>query len=304
MNVYLLLTSILAVFAAVLVKQYHSTPAVTPVPPKIQMDTGGKFALQIISDIHVEFPRVPEIIAEKIPTALEPHAPYLALLGDIGMPGTEKYRNLLLTAASKFKKVFVIAGNHEYYKGTYHDQKRRIQEVCNEKSDTLVFMDKTSILVDGVRILGTTLWSHVPNEHAVIISRSINDYNLIQVEEGDKFKKLTTAISNSWFEDERKWLHDEIEAAKGRGEKVIVLTHHAPSFKQTSAPEHDGSPNNGAFATNLEYMMGPPVVAWCFGHTHYSSDQIINGTRVVSNQVGYISFAEKSRFEPGKVIYV
>lgn len=30
-------------------------------------------------------------------------------------------------------------------------------------------------------------------------------------------------------------------------------------------------------------------VVWVFGHTHWSSDSIINETRVVSNQCGYIT---------------
>jgi hypothetical protein len=30
-------------------------------------------------------------------------------------------------------------------------------------------------------------------------------------------------------------------------------------------------------------------VVWGFGHTHWSSDNVINSTRVVSNQCGYIT---------------
>jgi len=40
-------------------------------------------------------------------------------------------------------------------------------------------------------------------------------------------------------------------------------------------------------------MMNKPIVCWCFGHTHYSSDQIINGVRLVSNQLGYLMVNEK-----------
>jgi hypothetical protein len=100
------------------------------------------------------------------------------------------------------------------------------------------------------------------------------------------------------------WLKAEIQEAKNKGEKVVIFTHHAPSVNGTSAPRYAGSANNCAFASNLEYMMGDPVLLWAFGHTHYSSDQNINGTRVVSNQVGYITMAEKSQFVPGQVVSV
>ena len=49
-------------------------------------------------------------------------------------------------------------------------------------------------------------------------------------------------------------------------------------------------------ATDLEGLMGGPVVLWGFGHTHLSSDEVINGTRVVSNQLGYITHDEETGF--------
>jgi predicted phosphohydrolase len=57
---------------------------------------------------------------------IEPVQPYLALLGDIGWAAEESYRNLLLDMSTKFKKVYVIAGNHEYYQSSF-ESKRNIQ---------------------------------------------------------------------------------------------------------------------------------------------------------------------------------
>ena len=49
-------------------------------------------------------------------------------------------------------------------------------------------------------------------------------------------------------------------------------------------------------------------VAWGFGHTHWSSDNIINSTRVVSNQCGYITKAPDGKgsnyFDPAMVVDV
>jgi len=242
-----------------------------------------------------------------LPSAsLAPNAPYLALLGDIGYPtANAKYQDLLLAASQKFKKVFVLAGNHEYYNAEYFAVKKKIQDICSLK-DNLIFLDKTSLLVDGIRVLGTTLWSYVPPESAASVASYLNDYRLIRVKNpvNSKFEPLTVAQSVAWFQDELKWLEEQIAMAKANGEKVVIFTHHAPSLKGTSDPQYDGSPNNSAFATNLERLMGDPVVLWCFGHTHFSSDQVINGTRVVSNQVGYIAMSEKSGFVPGKVVSV
>lgn len=49
-------------------------------------------------------------------------------------------------------------------------------------------------------------------------------------------------------------------------------------------------------------------VVWGFGHTHWSSDNIINSTRVVSNQCGYITTAPDGKgsnyFDPAMVVDV
>jgi len=261
---------------------------------------------QIISDIHLEFKNV---LSELPKEALEPKAPYLVLLGDIGYPSDPKYEQFILAQAEKFKRVFVLAGNHEFYNAEYYSTKKKIQEICSKK-DNITFLDKTSVLVDGVRVLGTTLWSNIPEKWKRDVYLGLNDYRCINVEnqETKENDRLSVEQSVAWFQDELGWLKEQILLAREKQgkekEKVVIFTHHAPSMKRTSDPRYEGSPCNCAFATDLELLMGGPVRLWCFGHTHFSSDQFINGTRVVSNQVGYIVNGEKTGFTPGKVVSV
>ncbi|KAH6972641.1 hypothetical protein EDB80DRAFT_596196, partial [Ilyonectria destructans] len=64
---------------------------------------------------------------------------------------------------------------------------------------------------------------------------------------------------------------------------------HAPSVEATSRPEHTENPWTCAFATNLAGQDGwDSVRFWVFGHTHYSTDLICNGIRLVANQRGYV----------------
>lgn len=63
-------------------------------------------------------------------------------------------------------------------------------------------------LASPTRTLLVPLLHH--NKLFLTVCSSINDYNLIQIENGDKLTRLTTDISNSWFEDEKKWLQDEV----------------------------------------------------------------------------------------------
>lgn len=55
-----------------------------------------------------------------------------------------------------------------------------------------------------------------------------------------------------------------------------------------------------AFATDLITQDGAQdgldhVKVWAFGHTHYSTDIVRNGIRIISNQRGYVAPGSSSR---------
>lgn len=131
-----------------------------------------------------------------------------------------------------------------------------------------------------------------------------------------EYHQLTPHETNLWHEQHVDWLVQEIERVKEANErtagvdgekvKVVVLTHHAPSKFRCIHPEAAGIEE--ICYDDLEWMMEDPVVVWGFGHTHWSSDNIINSTRVVSNQCGYITMAPDGKgsnyFDPAMVVDV
>ena len=73
------------------------------------------FSMQYVSDIHLE---MHDKYNEGVITPsmfLKPSAPYLALCGDIGIPELKAYDVFLGWCSNNYEKVFLIAGNHEYY---------------------------------------------------------------------------------------------------------------------------------------------------------------------------------------------
>lgn len=73
------------------------------------------------------------------------------------------------------------------------------------------------------------------------------------------------------------------------------------------APHHKGSVLNSAFATELgELIADSRIDAWIYGHSHTNIDTEINGTKVVSNQMGYVFNNEhiNNGFEPGKCLVI
>ena len=193
-------------------------------------------------------------------------------------------------------KVLVVLGNHEYYnhgrqRHTVQDCLDEAQKICSMASN-LVLMNKTSLLINGVRVLGTTLWSKVTPQQYKDISQQLNDYRLIY---RDATRALTIEDTCAWFEDEYAWLQQEVAQSIARGEQnTLVLTHHAPAMRGTSDSMYDDSPINSAFCTDLRGIFRNSgrsnVHTWVFGHTHYNTDFMCEGTRVVANQRGYIGY--------------
>jgi hypothetical protein len=53
----------------------------------------------------------------------------------------------------------------------------------------------------------------------------------------------------------------------------------------------------------MRKLFGGNVVAWAYGHTHWFHDMIIHGTRVISNQAGYVT-ESKGGYNPGYVLRI
>lgn len=265
--------------------------------------------LQFCSDMHLEMPmsqgrlglHLRECLAQVeegvdvdddrlISDVLPPLAPgnYLALLGDI-VNGKKirdgSYRKYLLKQSIGFQAVFVLAGNHEFYCSEVLSTRAALAKLCSEVTEelggtpTVHFLDCGYVdLPDtALRVLGCTLWSAVSEENAAIVGGTLNDYSVITVaceetEGGRASRKVTVDDTNAWHARERSWLMGAIAEAESIGRRCVVLTHHGPTFHETSPPQHRDSPAIAeGFVTNLEHMLRPPVSAWLFGHTHWSN---------------------------------
>lgn len=268
---------------------------------------GRNVRIQIASDLHLEFYGTPEKIPLDI---IEPSAPILALLGDIGLACTELLRSFLLQQCDRFEHVLFVAGNHEFY--NEHRQTKTVQEqlewirgVCGERAN-LHFLERETLTIGGVRLLGTSLWSYIPPESVQEAEQTMNDYRIsyIQDESGTK-RRMDAKFTNAWHIQSLMWLREEIEKAKKEKCPLIVLTHHTPSKEGTSNPKYNGSSIGCCFSSNLTHWLCDPVKVWACGHTHYNFDGMVGGTtRLVSNQRGYPSRVNETYDSRGIVISV
>lgn len=276
--------------------------------------------IQLASDLHIETWNRHKFYPKQylMETVIEPRAKVLALLGDIGVVGTDAgfddYCTFLEHQATQFELVLVLTGNHEFYSacgGQENSQKplsveairRRIKGFSKNKRN-IIFMDRNTIFINGVRVVGVTLWTDIPERMQTMAESMVNDYSFIHVKEGKSTRLVKAKDVQGWFKEEVQFIKDNALEAKRKKQQMVVLTHHAPTLVNSSDPKFAESPISIAFSSNLDHLMGrglanpySAIHTWAFGHTHWCCDQHINGVHVVSNQYGYAGAVEEPDYE-------
>jgi predicted phosphodiesterase len=278
--------------------------SVLPSPPR----------LYYLSDTHHELmkDRVSQQINVKID---EDYAGkrYLALCGDIGSPFQSNYESFIRRHAERFDHVFIVTGNHEYY--TSKSKQRTIAETdarTKEIADGLAnvsFLQCDSVMVDDILFVGCTLWSKVSGEaeylmndyRRIFVNNGINEDRLTYETQGTRRKRIYLRAGKSRLKASevheshlkmRAYLKETLRTTKA--EKVVVLTHHAPTMEMLSplTPSLAANPiemmTRTCYASDCDDLFVPPVVCWVSGHTHRCVDDVkINGIPSVSNCMGY-----------------
>lgn len=111
------------------------------------------FQTMLMRDIHLE-------IGNEVPK-FATVAPILILAGDIGRPDMPSLQTFLLAQCERFEHIFFVAGNHCFYDGIYEDRLQQLQKLDNLDYRIHFLHKKSYVLPNKVRILGTTLWTHV-----------------------------------------------------------------------------------------------------------------------------------------------
>jgi hypothetical protein len=190
-------------------------------------------SFQPLSDLHLEINQ--QYVSFVIPI----RAKYLILAGDIGrLADYDNYRNFIQTQTDRFKLVFLVLGNHEFYNDAFVTglEKARQLEQKPCLNGRLILLHQTTYDIPGsnVTILGCTLWSQVPNEAREIVRSKIQDFKKIQ--------DWTVDDHNASHEADRTWLLGEIDSIQSNNKtkkhkrSILVVTHHAPFLQKNIQP--------------------------------------------------------------------
>jgi predicted phosphodiesterase len=238
------------------------------------------------SDIHLEFGDI-ELVNKH-------NADILVLAGDISTPHKWREDGYVYDVQSAFFKrvsqafghVIYVPGNHEHYHGDVNETENILKEELAQY-DNVTF--GTHVEYDGgdFAIIGNTLWTDFEAGNPIVLNAAnmgMNDFRVVR-NGGHRFTS-----------DDARRRHmlakfDISESAyKFADKKLIVVSHHLPSYQVIAAGFKD-SRLNGAYASDLdEFMQEINASVWIHGHSHPPADLMIGMTRVIRKPRGYVNY--------------
>jgi predicted phosphodiesterase len=269
----------------------------------------------ILSDLHLEFGSrfdLPDNVAFDL----------LILPGDIHNPGTRSVQWAKRLSVKRNRPAVFVPGNHEFYGTVMEDELERMRR---EAEGSLVHvLSRGSAVVQGVRFLGTTLWTDFaigieapcptgvslescPAKAMGAASRVMGDFRHIRTRVSPtgsaKERPLTPLDTVELHRKDARWLMNELRKAVTC--PTVVVTHHAPHHGSVQE-RHAGSWLTPAFVSELPMSAFQGPVLWAHGHTHAPFDYHVGNCRVICNPRGYPNeaAAEGHHFQNSLVVTV
>lgn len=246
--------------------------------------------LHILSDLHMEF------------------APFIAplsgadaviLAGDIST-GVKGFKWALTTFTNC--PVIYVLGNHEFYGQKLQKLFEQLKEMA--KGTNIQILGNGVFTLGDVTFLGATLWTDFalngdPVASEVVAQTGMNDYRRIRTL--PRYSRLKPSETRRFHLESRRWLEEQVFARNG--EKIVIVTHHAPS-PQSIPPSFQESAFNPSFASDMtRFITQSKAKLWIHGHIHSHSDYTVGSTRILANPRGYPG-ESKTGFDPGLVVEV
>ena len=248
--------------------------------------------IQVCSDLHLEFAQNRKWLSEN---PLIPKGDVLLIAGDTYHLNKDFAKlDFIHKISDEFEDVFIIPGNHEYYDG--YDVSSAGGGMHESVLRNVHIVNNETVQIQDVKFIFTTLWTKI-EKYVVEVMRGMMDFKAIKCN-GMHF------TVNDYNAVHEKCMNFLSAALNSNGKKVVV-THHLPS-SACNVDEFKGSVLNEAFCVDLTRLIeNSEIDGWIYGHSHRNKDDFeINGTRMISNQLGYVPYNEHWDFNPQKTFDV
>lgn len=248
--------------------------------------------VQICSDLHLEFTANKNWLKEN---PIVPVGDILIIAGDTNYLSRDFSKlDFINKVSDEFEAVYLIPGNHEYYDGfdiskTLYDFELKIKE-------NVFMLNNKTVDINGVKFVFSTLWSKIEN-NILEITMGMADFKYI------KYDRRTIDVNcfNLIHEECFRFVENDVQSV---GKKVVV-SHHLPS-NDCNIEEFKNSTLNPAFCVDkTDFIANSDIDFWIYGHSHRNlPDFEINGTKMLTNQLGYVGWHENYSFKKDKIFKI
>ena len=260
--------------------------------------------IALASDLHVEFGDI-----DLVNTGA---ADLLILAGDICMlkdldkqsERGDTARNFFLRVSQAWPKTLYVMGNHEHYSGDFAKGTERFRTFrATHHIANITLLDKESVVIDGYDFHGGTLWTDFNDMDTMTMHNSataMNDYQGVKNTDDTVSWKFLPKHALRDHQRMRNYLQMVMDTYRDAGRednRVVVITHHAPSKSSIHEKYAHDTLMNGNFYTDMDefILANPQIQLWVHGHMHDPFDYGIGGTRVVCNPRGYVQYEQRAR---------
>jgi Calcineurin-like phosphoesterase len=194
--------------------------------------------------------------------------------------------------------VIVVPGNGEYIDQELNESRQQYWAEVESVPNAIFLDNDVAILPSGLRVIGSTLWSHVDDDNIGMYNKMLADHGLLGVDNirlGDRY--LTLRDTNELHDQARAFVETELRRlSQAERDKTIVCTHFWPTLRPWRPPGDQGPSDAEAFdqpietewyemtGSNLDALVaecGPKL--WLCGHAHTTHQVTIGNTEISSN---------------------
>ena len=259
--------------------------------------------IALASDLHVEFGDIDLVNTQG--------ADLLILAGDIVMlkdldkvsERGDRSRNFFQRVSAQWPRTLYVMGNHEHYSGDFAKGAERFRNFCDHHGITnITLLDKEHVNIDGYDFYGGTLWTDFNDMDTFTMhnaATAMNDYNGVKNTDDTvswKFLPKHALRDHTRMLGYLQTCMDTYRETGRTDNRVVVITHHAPSPGSVHEKYAHDRLMNGNFYSNLDnfILANPQIQLWVHGHTHDPFDYGVGGTRIVCNPRGYVQYEQRA----------
>ena len=270
--------------------------------------------ISYVSDLHFEFLNWPDFSQEY-------GGDVLLLAGDITTAAMIRSHRTDADARkhskylTKFKKdlidkydaVYMVMGNHEHYNSIFKNTKQDlIDGFARHDLSKIRILDNDTVKLNDWTLVGATLWTDFNRADPFTmftVEKGMNDFRLIgkeDISDMNYFNRISNRKIDAQFILEQHqtslaYIYDVVKS----NDKVIVMTHHAPTSKSVNI-DHSGNFLDYAYFSVLSDIIldNPSIKYYIHGHTHMNVDYMVGDCRVLANQRGY-HFEKSAKYFTG-----